>query len=117
MGKENLTPPRKVNEFLALVERVENLEQKVFKNKKPPITLSQQILLLHYLGMLDALRQLDTSNANKAKLLARILKTDESNTKKALEAVAKKESHLKISDNYTLLRDTFEDFGLPTLAD
>lgn len=98
-----------------LVSRVTQLEEKVFGKKKPPITLNQQVLVLEHLGMLDKIRQLNISNIKKAQLLAIILKSDTSNTKKALEATPKKEGGLKTYYNYSFLSKLFEDFELPEI--
>ena len=65
-------------------ERLTRLEEKAFGKKKPPITLNQQILALNELGLLDIIRALEISNVKKAQLLATIIKTDVSNTKKAI---------------------------------
>jgi hypothetical protein len=96
-----------------LIERVKNLEEKVFKNKKPPITLNQQIIALETLGMLQKIRELNISAIKKADLLAAILKTDKSNTKKAMEALARRgEKLVKTPLNYEYLAKLFEDVGL-----
>jgi hypothetical protein len=103
--------------FLRLSQQIERLEQKVFKNKKPITTLNQQILLLHYAGMLDNLYQLPISKEKKIKFLAIILNSDISNTKKAINALSKIEgSDLMNSFNYEFLRDTFDDCELNELA-
>jgi hypothetical protein len=103
--------------LIELKERVKRLEDKTFKKKKPPTTLSQQILLLYHLGMLDKIYELPVSNVKKAELLAIILNGDASNTKKAIESIPKKEkSDLTIPFNYEFLKETFHDLELYELS-
>lgn len=102
-----------VHEWQALNQRIERLEEKAFGKKKPPITLYQQILILEHLGMLDAIRQLDVSNVKKSQLLSLLLKGDASNTKKAMEALAKKNDPSIINEfNYEYLFNLFEEYDL-----
>ena len=93
--------------------RIRRLEEKAFKNKRKTTTLGQQIVFLHELGMLDPIYQLPLNSfEKKAHLLARILNQDPSNTKKALEAIPKREeTDLKIPFNYDFLSELFEEFG------
>jgi hypothetical protein len=101
-----------------LNERVKRLEDKTFKKKKPPTTLSQQILLLYHLGMLDKIYQLQISNVKKAELLAIILNGDSSNTKKAIESISKKDkSDIQIPFNYEFLKETFDEFELYDISE
>ena len=102
--------------ILSLMTRIDHLEQKVYKNKKPKTSLYQQILILHHLGMLDKIYELETSNVKKAELLSTLLNTDPSNTKKALEELAKKQNQLKNGYNYQRLVDVFESAGLQKLT-
>ena len=99
------------------MDRIDRIEEKVFKNKRKPTTLSQQILLLHYTGMLDKLYELKITQVKKAELLATILNSDHSNTKKALEAIPKKVSYLKNRFNYEFLQVTFEGLELDRLTE
>lgn len=103
-------------EWQKMLVRIERLEEKAFGNKKKPIVLTQQILILNQLGMLDKIIELDITNMKKAELLSLILKTDFSNTKKAIEALAKKigeDDLIKTEHNYNYLSKVFEEFGLP----
>jgi hypothetical protein len=103
--------------IISMQQRLDRIEAKVFGTKKAPITLHQQILLLHHLGMLNALRQLDISNVKKAQLLAMILKGDSSNTKKAMEALGKKNDPSLINSfNYDFLLELFETYELNDLV-
>ena len=96
-----------------LKQRIERLEEKIFGNKKRPITLNQQILALEHLGIIQIIRELKTSNAKKAELLSIIIRADESNTKKAIEALARKNDDLvKTIPNYEYLLELFSKVGL-----
>ena len=98
-------------------ERLTRLEEKAFGKKKPPITLNQQILALNELGLLDIIRALEISNVKKAQLLATIIKTDVSNTKKAIEALGRKDAvELKNGFNYEYLSDLFDEVDLVKLS-
>jgi hypothetical protein len=104
-------------EWFELLQRIDRIEEKVFKKKKIPTTLNQQVLLLHHLGMLQKINELPITSVKKAELLSVILNGDASNTKKALEGVAKrKESPLRIPFNYEYLKELFESFGLVELS-
>lgn len=100
-----------------LTQRLEVVENRVFKNKKAPTSLSQQMLMLQHLGMIDKIYELDIPNTKKAELLSILLNSDYSNTKKALEALAKKEdTHVHLPSNFKYLRDKFEEVELHDLS-
>ena len=99
-------------EWLDITQRLEKLEAKVFGKKKAPIALNQQILVLKHLGMLDKISELPTSNEKKYKFLAFLLKADESNTKKGMNALAKNDIDIVNIPNYRFLSKLFNEFDL-----
>ena len=90
-----------------LEQRIKALEDKVY-GKKKSTTLYQQILLLDYLGMLDIIRQLDTSNVKKAELLGKIINRDFSSVKKAIENLGHEDSDLMTPLNLEFVLECFQ---------
>ena len=107
------------SDFSLIISRLERLEKKVFKTTtRNPTTLYQQLLIMKHLGMLDTIRELDTTGKNKAELLSWLLNSDPSNTKKALEDIFRtKNNQFKTSFNYEFLTNLFEELELDDLAD
>lgn len=87
-------------EWHEVTQRIETLEDKVFGKKKPPISIGQQILILSHMGMLDAIHHLDMPMGKKYEFLALLLKSDVTNTKKALLAFAKNHADIINPFNY-----------------
>jgi hypothetical protein len=101
----------------ALIEdRLKKLEEKVFKLGKPPTTRSQQILLMHHLGLLDIILKLKISNKKKSILLSTILNSSQDNIEGDLSNIFKKKSPLRTPLNYAFLHKTFTEVGLIDLA-
>jgi hypothetical protein len=97
----------------ALHERITELEKKVFKTEKKPTTLSQQLLILENLGLLNTIRKLDLSENKKVLLLSKLLNGDLSNTKKLFSNI----ETAKFELNYEFLIDLFNEAGLKKEAD
>ena len=104
------------NDWSEVLQRIERLEEKAFGKKKPPITLKQQILALKHLGMLDKIQQLDIPVLKKYEFLALLLKTDVSNTGKALTQLADNDGDIINKFNYEYLAQLFQDFGITSQA-
>ena len=62
---------------LEIIERIEELEDKVFKNNRPEVTLKQKLLLLKHSGILENINHLfkDLDSKNKATFLSVLLDT------------------------------------------
>ncbi len=103
--------------FHIINERLNELEHKVFKQvKKAPTTRSQQMLLLHHLGMLDPILKLDLPLMKKAQLLSLLLNSSQDNIKKDLSIINKTVSSLKSKENFEFLHKLFEELGLEKKA-
>lgn len=102
---------------ISLIEdRLSKIEEKVFKLKRTPTNLSQQMLLLHELGILKEFKKLNLSDLKLAQLLSVILNADKDNIRKSLSTINTKDSKLKTSINYAFALQTFEDLGLEDLT-
>jgi hypothetical protein len=94
--------------FADIDKRLADLEERVFANdKKVQTDLSQQMLLLHHLGIIDKFRELDISSRKVIKLLSLILNASEDNVKKTMTALELPKSKLKVKKNYKFLVETF----------
>ena len=97
-------------------DRIEKIEEAVFKNGKTPSSMPQQMLLLKELGVLDQLKKLNLSDVKLAALLSVILNSNKDNIRKALSKINLKDSELKTSANYAYLHKIYETAGLDDLA-
>ena len=99
---------------LEIIERIEELEDKVFKNNRPEVTLKQKLLLLKHSGILENINHLfkDLDSKNKATFLSVLLDTDIINTTKALRVIQNSKSDLETSKNYMKLVNIFKQVGL-----
>lgn len=98
--------------------RFRDLEHKVFKKRKAkPITRAQKVLLLHQLGMLKPLLELDTTQTNKARILSLLLEEDYDNLHGDLSNANRGLPNLATKDNYTMLVEFYKQFGLEELAE
>src|SRR5580658_2654070 len=97
-------------------EKIEALQEKVFKNaQKAKTRLGQQILLLHKLGFLDKLKEQKLTTLQEARLLSVLLNGDKDNIRKHLTVVGHKESTLTNERNYKFLVDIFTELKLDKL--
>ena len=96
-----------------LTQRVSDLEDKVFKTgKKILTTKSQQMLLLHHLGILEKMNELNLSNKKKAVLLGALTNSDIDNIEKDLGKILLPDSPLKLPANYKFLVNILNKVGL-----
>ncbi len=87
------------------------------QNKKEEITLAQQLLLLHYLGLLN---QIDLNTKAKSDLLSNILNRSKDNIRKNMTYInSPKISHSKIKnvENLELVLDIFQRLSMSEEAD
>ncbi len=104
--------------FYELNDRIMELENRVLKTERKTIThRAQQMLILHHLGILDKLNELDISGVKKAKLLSALLNASQDNIKDDLSAINKKDSYLKSTANYKVVNKIFKEAGLKKLTD
>lgn len=104
--------------IVELRERIERLEERIFKTARKKDTPARlQLLLFHHLGLLDRINELNLSGVKKAKLLSILLNASDQNIKKDLSQINKKNSELKNSHNYSFLLKTFEDLGMKKQAE
>jgi hypothetical protein len=85
--------------------------------KKEEITLAQQLLLLHYLGLLN---KIDQTTKGKSVLLSKILNRSMDNIRKNLTYInSSKISNSKIKnvENLELVLNIFETLSMPDVAD
>jgi hypothetical protein len=101
---------------LSLIEdRLQKLEDKVFKTGRSPSNLSQQMLLLDELGLLTPLKKLNLSDSKLAILLSALLNADKDNIRRDLSIINKKDSKLKSTVNYAFLQSIYSNAGLEDL--
>ena len=99
--------------FVDIDKRLSDLEERVFANdKKVQTDLSQQMLLLLHLGIIDKFRELNISSRKIIKLLSLILNASEDNVKKTMTALELPVSKLKVKKNYKFLVDTFSSLKM-----
>lgn len=93
-----------------ITQRLEKLENKVFKSNRVPATLAQQILILKHTGLLEQINF--SSKTLTAKFISILLDEDEKNTNQYLNNLAKKDKKLINVKNYEFLVQTFESLEL-----
>jgi hypothetical protein len=96
---------------LEVIDRIERLENKVFKGKEKPTTLAQQILLLKKTGMLDAIANSGKKIKDGALFLSILLNADLSNIKTYLRIVPEDDNELLTPANCQKIYDTFDKSG------
>ncbi len=113
---ELLSPNSKglINVLTTLNKRINDLEHKVFINKKTSITTrAQQMLLLKHLGMIEKIDSLNMKVKDKAKLLSFLLNVSYDNIKKDLETIHNdSDSDLMTEKNYEFLYSLFKEIKL-----
>lgn len=103
-----------LNEFLYDIDqRLNELEFKSSKNgKKPEVSRAEKMLLMHHLGLLDKLRELNISNVKIAKLIQLLINASPDNIEGDLSDLNNPKSALKNEKNYSFLVKAFKDIGL-----
>lgn len=99
----------------SLIDRVEKLEKKVFKSNRIPLTLAQQILVIKYTGLLDAITF--PTKTLEAKFISILLDEDEKNTNKYLNFWATKDEKLINKVNFEVLVALFDEFNFVKALD
>lgn len=95
------------------LQRIEVIEEKVFKKtKRIASTKAQRVLLLKELGLLEKVDELNLSQNHKALLLSVLLDADPENVEKDLAQIHKKDSRLQTEQNFQFLVTLFEKVGL-----
>lgn len=103
---------------VSLIEdRLDKIEEKVFKSGKTPTSVNQQMLLLSELGILKEFQKLGLTDNKLAGLLSIILNGDKDNIRKALSKMNLKDSNIKSSLNFAFIHKTFDEAGLKELAE
>lgn len=98
--------------LLDLLDRMEEIEQKVYKNKRSEVTLGQRILLLKYSGLLEKIVEVFQKQKDQVSFLSSLLGADKDNIKKDLAAINLKQSKLDIPRNYEFLVSFFQEAGM-----
>ena len=96
-------------DLLALSERIKELEDKVFKNKKKEATRAQKMLLLLHLGILDKIDDLNLLKKHKSKLIATLISSSDTNIEGDLSNIKRSDSELKTVQNYQFLIKLFKE--------
>ena len=93
--------------------RLNDLEFKASKNgKKPEISRAEKMLLMHHLGLLDKLRELNISNKKIAKLIFFLINASQDNIEGDLSAIQNPNNYLKTKSNFKFLVKALNDAGL-----
>ncbi|RYG14912.1 MAG: hypothetical protein EOO07_16490 [Chitinophagaceae bacterium] len=103
-----------------LTQRVELLEEKIFKKvKRNRATEAQRFLLYHLSGSINHIIQnSEYSQKQKALLVSLMLDIDPENARKFISELAKKEKPLlNTESNYTYLVDVFQREGFKGLEE
>jgi hypothetical protein len=104
--------PRFKKDIIDLVEQlIREDKRKPGKKSEEPST-KQQILILHYLGIL---KQINLENTKKALLLSKLLSKNDQNIREYLTYInARKieDSDIKTKNNLEAVRKIFEEIGL-----
>ena len=104
------------NYIADLDERVTDIEFRLNPTAKKILsTRSQQMLLLHHLGVLDLLNEYNISNIKKAKFLSVLLNASPDNIEKDLSGIFKPKSKIKTANNYKFITSVFEEAGIKKL--
>jgi|GEM_PF-5038149 len=99
--------------LLNIIDRLEIIERRVFKSeRKNRATRVQQILLLHHLGMLKPLLELDINQEMKAKILSIIVDASMDNIYNDLGQLKKERPDINTKNNIDFIYKVFEDAGL-----
>ena len=107
----------KNHELKDVKQKVNVLEEKVFKTARTTTTTkAQQLLILKHLGILEKITDLNISTKKQAKLLSILLNASPDNIEKDLSQINFNNSSLKSKSNYKFLVDAFNQTGLKELA-
>ena len=99
-------------------KRLKDLEHKVNPTAKKILsTRSQQILMLHHLGVLDLLNQKNISKKKQAKFLSILLNASPDNIEGDLHGIHNPKSALKTRTNYKVISEAFKISGMKDIAE
>ena len=116
-GFANYTSKAMQDNFADIDERLKEIEHKVNPTaKKIKSNRSQQMLLLHHLGVLDLLNQFKISNKKQAILLSILLNASSDNIEADLSIIRNPKSKINTSDNYKIVSEAFKQSGIKILA-
>ena len=116
-GFGNYTNKAIKDNFVDIDERLKDIEHKVNPTaKKIKSNRSQQMLLLHHLGVLDLLNQFKISNKKQAILLSILLNASSDNIEADLSIIRNPKSKINTSDNYKIVSEAFKQSGIKILA-
>lgn len=104
--------------FADISERLSDLEHKVNPTAKKILSnRSQQMLILHHLGVLDRLNEFNISGKKKAKLLSILLNASPDNIEGDLSIIHNSTSKIYTSDNYKIVNAAFKQAGIKKLIE
>jgi hypothetical protein len=105
------------NNFADIDQRLKDLEHKVNPTAKKIVSKrSQQMLILHHLGVLDKLDEFKISNKKKAKFLSILLNASPDNIEEDLSIILNPKSRLNTVANYKIVVDAYKQAGIKTIA-
>jgi len=97
--------------ILLIHQRLDVLEKKVFKNKRPPVTMGKKLLLLKETGLIESFTKHFKTKELLYQFLSICLDEDSANIKKYLNT-----NHLlEIEDNFKFLIETYKKLQLKDL--
>jgi hypothetical protein len=104
--------------FADIDQRLKDLEHKVNPTAKKIVSnRSQQMLMLHHLGVLDKLSEFKISNKKKAKFLSILLNASPDNIEGDLSNIHNPKSPLNTVANYKVVVDAFKHSGIKKIVD
>ncbi len=94
-----------LNEFMIydLNKRIKKLEEKVFKNKRPIVTMGKKLLLLRETDLINSISQMFKTKEDLYLFLSICLDEDIANIKKYLND----RKLIEIDDNYSFVAEQF----------
>lgn len=88
--------------------RISALEKKIFKNKRPPVTMGKKLLLLKETGIIEKVSDLFKTKENLYSFLSICLDEDSANIKKYLN----NRPLLEIEENYEFILEMFKSLNM-----
>jgi hypothetical protein len=111
-GLNDVFNPRFKKDIIDLIDQMIREDKRKAGKKSEETSIKQQMLILHYLGVIP---KINLENTKKARLLSKLLNRHEQNIRSCLTYIDAKrieESDIKTKDNLEAVRKIFEELSL-----